>query len=314
MPFPRERLYFMPDSSYSEKREQLLKRNLKIAKSEGYIAICGNALLGVFKLWAGHFTGSLAVIADAWETLSDCLSSGVLLIGIKISEKPADPEHPFGHGRAELIASLAIAMMLAGVGFTFVKGGIEKILAGESVDFGWLAFAAMLATIIIKESMAQYAFWAARKTKINSLRADAYHHRSDTLSSAILLVGMLIAKFCGNALWWMDGALSCVVGILLFRLAWNVLQNAASKLLGSGVSRETEDHIRKICETVSGRNDLDVHHLHCHEYGMHTEITFHIRFDGDMPLRDAHTCADKIEKAIFRELAIDATIHLEVKK
>ena len=298
----------MSDSIAAEEQNRIRNRNLKIAKSEGYIAIVGNALLGSFKLWAGYATGSLAVIADAWETLSDCLSSGVLLIGIKISEKPADAEHPFGHGRAELIASLAY------VGFTFSKSGIEKIIARESVEFGWLALSAMVATIIIKEAMAQYAFWAARKTKINSLKADAYHHRSDTLSSAILLVGMLIAKFCGNTLWWMDGALSCVVGILLLKLAWVVLQSAASKLLGSRVSRETEKEIREICERISGRTDLDLHHMHCHEYGTHTEITFHIRFDGDMPLREAHTCADKIEKAVFRELALDATIHLEIKK
>lgn len=304
----------MNRKSFAERRREIQTRNLKIAKSEGYIAIGGNALLGSFKIWVGCVTGSLAVLADAWETLSDCLSSGVLLIGLKISEKPADAEHPFGHGRAELIASLAIAMMLACVGFTFTKGGIEKIIARETVEFGWLGLSAMIATIVIKEAMAQYAFWAARKTKINSLRADAYHHRSDTLSSAILLVGMIAAKCSGDALWWMDGALSCIVGILLFRLAWIVLQGAASKLLGARVSGETEEQVRKICERVSQRNDLDLHHMHCHEYGMHTEITFHIRFDGDMPLREAHACADKIEKAILEELGIDATIHLESKK
>lgn len=304
----------MNRKSFAEQRRKVQTRNLKIAKSEGYIAIVGNALLGSFKLWVGYATGSLAVLADAWETLSDCLSSGVLLIGLKISEKPADAEHPFGHGRAELIASLAIAMMLACVGFTFGKGGVEKIIGRESVEFGWLALSAMIATIVIKEAMAQYAFWAARKTKINSLRADAYHHRSDTLSSAILLVGMIAAKYFGNSFWWMDGALSCIVGILLLRLAWIVLQSAASRLLGTRVSSETEKQVREICERISGRDDLDLHHMHTHEYGMHTEITFHIRFDGDTPLREAHACADKIEKAILHELDIDATIHLESKK
>lgn len=304
----------MNRKSFAELRQALQERNLKIAKSEGIIAVIGNAILGAFKLWVGYATNSLAVFADAWETLSDCISSAVLLVGIKVSEMPADKEHPFGHGRAELIASVVIAMLLAGVGFTFTKGGIGKIIARESVDFGWLALSAMIATIVVKEAMAQYAFWAARTTKLSSLRADAYHHRSDTLSSAILLIGMIAAKCFGNALWWMDGALSCVVGIILFRLAWVVLQGAASKLLGSRVSAETEKQVREICERISQRDDLDLHHVHCHEYGMHTEITFHIRFDGDMPLREAHDCADKIEKAILRELGIDATIHLEVKK
>lgn len=304
----------MAEKFLSESQKLCRSRNLKIAKSEGYIAVVGNSLLGSFKLWAGYTCGSLAVIADAWETLSDCLSSVVLLVGIKVSEKPADAEHPFGHGRAELIASLAIAMMLGSVGFTFSKGGIEKIIAREHVEFGWLALSAMVATIVVKEAMAQYTFWAARKTRISSLNADAYHHRSDTLSSLILLVGMLIAKFGGNAFWWMDGALSCVVGILLLRLAWVVLQNTASKLLGTRVPRETENRIRKICERICKRTDIDLHHMHCHEYGMHMEITFHIRFDGDTPLREVHACADEIEKTIFRELAVEATIHLEIKK
>ena len=304
----------MPKNSHAETFAALQARNLAIAKSEGVVAICGNALLGAFKLWVGVATGSLAVLADSWETLSDCLSSAVLIVGLKISEKPADAEHPFGHGRAELISSVVIAMMLAGIGVSFGKGGVEKILARESVEFGWLALSAMIATIVVKEAMAQYAFWAARRTRLNSLRADAYHHRSDTLSSAILLVGMVAAKLVGETLWWMDGALSCVVGALLLRLAWTVLRDASNRLLGGRVPADLEAKIRELCARVGEHDDFDLHHLHFHEYGAHTEVTFHIRFDGDTPLRDAHACADKIEKAVLAELGVDATIHLEVKK
>lgn len=287
---------------------------LKIARSEGIIAIFGNALLGSFKFWVGITTGSLAVIADSWETLSDCISSLVLVIGLKIAAKPADEEHPFGHGRAELICSVVIAMMLAGIGVSFAKGGVEKIIARESAEFGGLAIFAMIATIIVKEAMAQYAFWAARKTKLLSLCADAWHHRSDTLSSAILLAGMLATRCFGNALWWMDGALSVVVGLLLLRLAWSVLRDSANRLLGMRVPAEIETRIREIASRVGGRDDFDLHHLHFHEYGTHSELTFHIRFDGETPLREAHACADAIEKAISGELGIEATIHLEAKK
>lgn len=304
----------MLNQSHGKRLKELRERNSKIAKSEGVIAIAGNALLGSFKLWVGYATNSLAVVADAWETLSDCISSAVLLVGLKISEIPADKEHPFGHGRAELIASVVIAMLLAGVGFSFSKGGVEKIIARESAEFGWLAFSAMISTIIIKEAMAQYAFWTARKTNLTSLRADAYHHRSDTLSSAILLVGMIVSKFNGNAFWWMDGALSCIVGILLLRLAWTVLRDASKRLLGTAVPAEIETQIRELCERIGNDSDLDLHHMHFHEYGTHSEVTFHIRFDGDTPLREAHECADRIEHAIFKELSLHATIHLEVKK
>ena len=109
---------------------------MKLAKSEGHLAIWGNIALATFKFFVGFITGSLAIIADAWHTLSDSLSSIVLLIGLKIAEKPADAEHPFGHGRAELIAAVVIGMMLAGVGVEFTRSGIEKIIKHEPAVFG----------------------------------------------------------------------------------------------------------------------------------------------------------------------------------
>lgn len=287
---------------------------MRLAKSEGHIAIWGNIALAAFKFGVGFFTGSIAVIADAWHTLSDSLSSIVMLVGLKISEKPADAEHPFGHGRAELITSVVIGMMLAAVGFEFARGGIEKIAARETADFGWLGFSAMIATVIVKEAMAQYAFWAAKKTGLTSLRADGFHHRSDSVSSLIILAGMVAANLSGGKLWWMDGALGSVVGLLLLRVAWTVLRDAGNKLLGEAVPAETEAKIREIAARVSGRGDLDFHHLHFHSYGAHREITFHIRLAPETTLLDAHRCGSEIERAIAEELGIDATIHIEPKK
>ncbi|MCR5183782.1 MAG: cation diffusion facilitator family transporter [Opitutales bacterium] len=288
----------------------------KIAKREGILSMAVNICLGIFKLCVAFVTGSLAVMADAFETLSDCFSSIVLLIGLKISKMPADDGHPYGHGRAEMIASIAIAILLAVVGFSFIKDGVLKIYSGDRVDYGFWAIFAMVVTIVFKEGLAQYALWAARKTKMTSLKADAFHHRSDTLSSAILLLGMLFAfvgaKF-GIDLWWMDGALSCVVGILLLRLAKKVLFETGSRLLGGKIPADLERQILQICRRIYGE-DLGFHQLHYHDYGTHIEITFHLRFPGDIKLVEAHMIADKIEDLIYDELGVDATIHLDVKK
>lgn len=285
---------------------------MKLAKSEGHLAIWGNIALAAFKFFVGFFTGSLAIIADAWHTLSDSLSSIVLLIGLKIAEKPADAEHPFGHGRAELIAAVVIGMMLAGVGLEFTRSGIEKIIEHEPATFGWLGYSAMILTIITKEAMAQYAFWTAKKTGMTSLRADGYHHRSDAISSLVILIGMIATNiFEGASLWWMDGALGALVGIMLIRVAWTVLRDAGNKLLGEAVSGEMKTQIREIARRVSGNDNLHLHHIHLHAYGEHREITFHIRLNPEMTLSEAHRRGSEIENAIHEELGIDATIHIE---
>lgn len=298
----------------SEERSQIMQANRRLAKRAGHVAVWGNVALAAFKFAVGIFTGSIAVVADAWHTLSDSLSSVVMLVGLKISEKPADKEHPFGHGRAELIASVVIGMMLAAVGFEFARGGIEKILSRETADFGWLGYSAMLVTVVAKEAMAQYSFRAARKTGLTSLRADGFHHRSDALSSLVILAGMIAFAVSGGRLWWMDGALGALVGLMLLRVAWTVLRDAGDKLLGEGVPADTEEKIREIARRVGGNGDLDLHHLHLHVYGEHREITFHVRLAPETKLIDAHTLATEIERAVFDELGIEATIHVEPRK
>ena len=310
----RGNAHFLARFMESEKNAEH-KTHMRLAKIEGHLAIWGNIVLAAFKFFVGFFTGSLAVVADAWHTLSDSLSSVVLIVGLKISEKPADAEHPFGHGRAELITAVIIGMMLAGVGVEFTRSGIEKIIDRETATFGWLGYSAMISTIIIKEAMAQYAFWAAKKTGMTSLRADGYHHRSDALSSLVILVGMIATNLFGSELlWWMDGALGALVGIMLLRVAWTVLRDAGNKLLGEAVSPEMKTQIREIARRVSGNDDLRLHHIHLHAYGMHREITFHIRLAPETTLLDAHRCGSEIEKAIFDELGMDATIHIEPMK
>lgn len=298
----------------NEKPENAEARFMTAAKIEGHIAVWGNVALAAFKFFVGAMTGSLAIVADAWHTLSDSLSSVVMLVGLKIAEKPADDEHPFGHGRAELVSAVVIGMMLAAVGFEFVVDGVKKIIAQETAEFGALGVAAMVSTVVIKEAMAQYAFWCARKTGMESLRADGFHHRSDSISSIVILVGMGADALSGGKLRWMDGALGAVVGLMLLHVAWTVLRDAGTRLLGEAVDPETEAKIREIAQRVGGSDGLEFHHLHLHDYGRHREITFHIRLAPETSLVEAHRFASKIERAIADELGIDATIHIEPKK
>jgi cation diffusion facilitator family transporter len=278
----------------------------RYANLEGWASITVNLLLFILKYWAGIVTGSIALIADAWHTLSDSVTSVIVLIGFKYRDKPADKDHPFGHGRAELIASLIIGVLLAIIAFNFVLESIHILRNHVAANFGMIAIIVTALSVLVKEGMAQYAFWAARKIKSNALRADAWHHRSDALSSVIILAGIFINPF----FWWIDGVLGIAVAIFIFYTAYGIMADAINPLLGETPDPDIIAEIKQICDEKSDSN-TNVHHFHIHNYGDHTELTFHIKLPGTHSLDQAHEIATQIENEIKSQLNISATIHME---
>jgi cation diffusion facilitator family transporter len=276
------------------------------AKIEGWLSLISNVLLFILKYWVGIISGSVALIADAWHTLSDSLTSVILLIAIKISNKPADEEHPFGHGRAEIIASLIIGVLLSVIAFNFLLESIDKFLAQEQADFGKWAIIATIISIIVKELSAQYALWAYRKTKLNSMKAEAWHHRSDAISSVIILLGI----FFGRTFWWLDSVLGAMVALLIFYASFEVIRDAVRPLMGQNPSKEFEQKIKNLISRIT-ELDVNFHHLHIHNYGNHNEITFHIKLPAHISLKEAHKVSEDIENTIRKEMNIEATIHIE---
>jgi cation diffusion facilitator family transporter len=279
------------------------------ARLEGWISIAGNITLFALKYWAGIVSSSIALIADAWHTLSDSISSIIVLVGIKISRKPADTEHPFGHGRAELIASVIVGVLLAVIGFEFILKGIEKLRNKEQAAYGTVAIIVTAISVVLKEAFAQFAFWAGRKTNLKSLLADGWHHRSDAISSVVILVGIFLSEY----FWWIDGVLGIMVGFLIFHASYGILKEGISPLIGEEPDKEIIDKIKKISDQVAG-TDTHIHHFHIHRYGNHTEITFHIRLPKNYNLDKVHNIATNIEVNIKEELDIEATIHTEPLK
>jgi len=282
------------------------KKSSFYAKIEGWLSLVSNVLLFVLKYWVGVISGSVALIADAWHTLSDSLTSIILLIAIRISNKPADEEHPFGHGRAEVIASLIIGVLLSVVAFNFMLESVDKFLAHKEAKFGKWAIIVTIISIAVKELSAQYALWAYRKIRLNSLKAEAWHHRTDAISSVIILIGI----FFGSMFWWLDSVLGFMVALLIFYASFEVIRDAVRPLMGQNPSKEFE---RKIKNLISRITELDVnfHHLHVHNYGNHNEITFHIKLPAHLPLREAHKVSELIENTIRKEMNIESTIHIE---
>ncbi len=284
-----------------------MEKNYKyLSYWEGWISIIVNIFLFGLKYWAGVVTGSIAIIADAWHTLTDSISSIILLIGVKVSSKPADEKHPFGHGRAELIASLIIGVLLAIIAFTFIQQSIEKLKNREAVVFGTFAIVVTIISIVSKEALAQFAIWAGKKTGSTVLKADAWHHRSDAISSVIILVGIFLGKY----FWWIDGVLGIIVALLIFYATYEIFLDSINPILGKTPDDNLLKEVNKICQAC-GATQKEAHHFHIHEYGNHTELTFHIYLPNDISLEEAHIIATKIEDSIREKLNIEATIHME---
>ena len=272
----------------------------------GYISILVNLVLFVLKYWVGIVTGSVAFMADAWHTLSDSLSSVFLILGLTISRKPADEEHPFGHGRAEWISAIFIGMLLAYIGFNFLTESIEKLSERQTATYGWMAITTLLISILGKEVLAQYSFRMGKKWEVKSLVADGWHHRSDALSSVIILVGVV---FGGN-FWWMDGILGIIVSLFIFYATFEIFRETTHILLGEQPNEATKKQLREVIHEVTGR-EVFLHHIHMHNYGKHKEITFHIRLPSQMSLEEAHQIATKIEARVQEKMNMQATIHME---
>ena len=275
----------MSDTRPQNKAQQ----NTRIAYLEGWVSFGVNLFLFAIKLWAGLVTGSVAIVADAWHTLSDSLSSVVVIFGARVSAKPPDKEHPFGHGRAELIASVLIAALLGFVAYEFINQSIVKLSGHESVNFGAIAIVVTIISIIVKEGLAQYAFRAARKTNYSSLRADGWHHRTDAISSGIILVGI----FAGKYFWWIDGVMGILVAIMIFWAGYGILKQAMSRLLGEAPQPDLVHHLTASAKKIT-RLDLRIHHIHLHEYGDHKELTFHVKLPPKMTVEEAHDLIEKV--------------------
>jgi len=274
---------------------------------EGFVSIAINSALFVLKFWAGVSIGSLALLADAWHTMSDSLSSIVVVAAAKLSSRKPDKEHPFGHGRWEYIASLFIAFILGVIALEFLKDAVLEFQHKTVVNFGIFAITVTVISITVKELLAQYAFYLARKTGNLSIKADAWHHRSDALSSVLVLVGIFFAK----SFWWIDSLLAGLVALMLLYVTYGIIREAAQKLLGETPDKELIAEITALAKTVYSSADLRLHHFHLHNYGTQQELTLHIRLNKKLTIQKGHEIATAIEKLIQKKLAMTATIHVE---
>ena len=272
----------------------------------GIISIIGNLILFGIKIIFGFITNSLALFADAFHTLSDVATSIVLIFGFNVSQKPADAEHPFGHGRAETIATLIIAILMAVVGVEFIINGFERLYHPEPVLVSLPVIFIVILTIGIKELLARFSFALGAKIDSDALKGDAQHHRADVYSSILVVIALIGAQIEVN---WLDGVMSIGVAWIMFFTAWSISKNAIDDILGKPVSRDTLIEITKISKTVDGV--LNVHDIIVHTYGGHKYISLHVEVDEQLPVEKFHTIADGVEKKITTQMHAEVVTHVD---
>jgi cation diffusion facilitator family transporter len=187
-----------------------------------------------------------------------------------------------------------------------VVSAYEKFISQESVHFGAIAIAVTITSIIIKELLAQYGFWASKKTGSSVLKADAWNHRSDALASVVILVGIFLGKY----FWWIDSVLTVIVAFMIAHAAYEILSKEIKALLGEEVDSELVKKITSEVTTLLQRN-VYIHHFHLHKYGSHQELSCHIKLPAKMSLEEAHTICTRIEEMILLRFEMIATIHPE---
>ena len=278
----------------------------------------GNALLVVFKFIAGILGHSSAMIADAVHSLSDFITDIIVIIFVGISAKPQDESHDYGHGKFETLASFFVALALLGAAGGIIVSGVGKLIDwwnGIALEApGMLALWAALLSIAVKEVLYHYTAIKGRKLQSQVMIANAWHHRSDALSSIGAAIGIGGAIWLGDQWTVLDPLASVVVGLMLVKVAYDLLKINIGELTECSLPAEMEQEIIQIIESEPGVSEP--HHLRTRRIGNRIAIDTHIRLDGNMSLSEAHHKTTAIEHRLKERFGeqTHVTIHMEPVK
>lgn len=274
---------------------------------EGTLSTIINFLIFLIKYFYSFSLNSISLRADAFHTLSDILTSIMVIIGFYLSSKKPDKKHPFGHGRVEKIISILMSILLIYVGYEFFVNSFRRFKDPIKIDINIYIIIILLFTIILKEFLTLISLELGKKINSSSLKLDAWHHRSDSIATLFIVIGFITFKY---GLYVLDGFFGMGVSALIIYTGISILFESSSFLIGEEPS---ENIIKKIKE-ISYKFDFieDVHHIHIHDYGNQIEITFHVKLKGEKTLNEVHQKISLVEREIEKEIKNSSvTIHAE---
>lgn len=284
-----------------------IQKRTKVGMLSGIIGIVVNIFLVIFKIVAGLLTGAVAITADAANNFSDAASSVVTLIGFKAAGKPADKEHPFGHGRIEYLAGLIVAQLILLMGMELLHSSVIKIIRPEKVIFSRISVVILIVSILAKIFLSKLNTHLGNKFRSTTMLATAKDSRNDVFATSVVLIS-LVMTCCSDFNF--DGYAGAFVAILVIIAGIGTIKETASPLIG----RAPDDSMIKgiKCIVLSDRRVYGFHDLIIHDYGPGRKyVSLHAELDKDTPLVEAHKCVDRIETAISEKYNCYISIHVD---
>jgi cation diffusion facilitator family transporter len=277
-----------------------------VGRLEGWTSIVVNTVLFGVKGSLGLVTGSVALLADAVHTLADSFTSGIVIFGFRMARKPADRAHPFGHGRSESIAGLAIGILLGVVALEALRAAVERILHPKHIHAPLWIVLVILGTIVVKELLAQFSMDLGRLIQSQPLLADGWHHRTDVFATALVVISFVGAEL---DLDWFDGAMGVGVSLIIGWAAYSVVREAVGPLLGEPAPDRMYREIDRLARSVDGVEG--VHDVLVHRYGGTNLVSLHIEVSDQEPPLRLHEMSETIEETIARRFPGHAIVHVD---
>ncbi len=273
----------------------------------GGVGIFCNIILFIFKFIAGVVSGAVSITADAFNNLSDAASSVVTLVGFRMAGKPADLEHPFGHGRIEYLSGIFVSFMIVIMGYELLKSSISKIITPTTIEFGVLPVLILVVSILVKLWMAYFNFRLSKKINSRTIKAAATDSISDCISTTAVLAGMILfGLFKLN----IDGYIGCVVAVLIIIAGVKTIKDTMQPLMGTLPDKEI---VNEIYELVNQEEKvIGIHDMIIHDYGPGRRmVSLHAEVAHDIDMLEAHDMIDNVEKLLEEKLKFEATIHMD---
>ena len=276
---------------------------------EAWVSIVGNSILFAAKLAFGVITRSVALTADAFHTLGDLVTSVIVLFGFRLARMPADVNHPYGHGRAEPIATLIIAILLVVTGLEFAHASFDRLREPVAIGAPLVVIVAMVVSALFKEWMARFSVDLGQRIRSDMLKADAWHHRSDAIASVLVVASMVGARL-GYP--WVDGLLGMGVALLIAGTGFHLARTMVNMLMGEAPSEELIAKV--IAAAGSARGVLGVHGIQIHDYGSQQAAVVHIEVAPELTTEQSHTVANEVEETLSRRLGLSPVVHVDLRE
>lgn len=271
------------------------------------VGIVCNIILFFGKFAIGALANSIAIISDGFNNLSDCASCVVTMFGYKMAAKPADKDHPFGHGRMEYLTAFIMAMVIMVVGFELFTDSVDKIIHPEAVRFSWLALSVLVISILIKLWMGTFNARLGRKVDSSVMLATSKDSYNDCLATTATLIALIASLFTDLPL---DGMMGIIVSVMIVLSGFGIIKETVDQLLGQPASPEIVEALKELVDECNC--SLGMHDLIIHSYGPGNLIgSVHIEVDGKGNIMDIHDAIDELERNIYEELNIRMTVHMD---